>query len=86
MLNRSIDGTRALSACPMIETMPNEQRTLVMQEVLSKPDYENLPRSEWEFYELCIEESDDIGQLSFIVKQTHVQWIEIDRQVMWEGT
>jgi hypothetical protein len=64
--------------------MPDEQRKLIMQEVLTKPGYEELPLSEQEFYELCIEESDDIWRPGFIVKQTHGQWIEIDRQVMWE--
>lgn len=72
------------SACRTMWTMSNDQRKLVMQEVLSKPGYEELPRSEWEFYELCIEEADDIWRPGFIVKQTHAQWIEIDRQVMWE--
>ena len=64
--------------------MPNEQRKLVRQEVLFKPGYEELPRSEWAFYELCFEKSDDIRRPGFILKQTHAQWIEIDRQVMWE--
>jgi len=64
--------------------MPNEQRKLVMQEVLSKPGYEELPRSEWEFHELCIEESEDVYRPGFIVKQAHARWIEIDRQIMWE--
>lgn len=64
--------------------MSNGQRKLIMQEVLSKPGYEERPRSEWEFYELCIEESEDIWRPGFILKQTRAQWIEIDRQVMWE--
>ncbi len=68
----------------MMEAVPNEQRKLVMQEVLSKPGYEDLPRSEWEFFELCIEELNDVWRHGFIAKQTHAQWIEIDRQVMWE--
>jgi hypothetical protein len=63
----------------------NQQRKLVLQEVLSKPECESLPLAEQEFYELCIEESDDAFRPGFIVKQTHAQWSEIDRHVMWEG-
>ncbi len=74
----------AANTAPSMLSLSNKPRQLVMQEVLSKPGYENLPRSEWEFYELCIEEADDVWRPGFIVKQTHAQWIEIDRQVMWE--
>ena len=62
----------------------NQQRKLVMQEVLSKPGAETLPLAEQEFFELCIEESDDVFRPGFVVKQSRAQWIEIDRQVMWE--
>ena len=62
----------------------NQQRKLVLQEVLSKPGAENLPLAEQEFFELCIEESDDVFRPGFVVKKTRAQWIEIDRQVMWE--
>ena len=65
-------------------SLANQQRKLVLQEVLSKPGAETLPLAEQEFYELCIEESDDVFRPGFIVKQTHAQWSEIDRQVMWE--
>src|ERR1035437_274649 len=65
--------------------LSNQQRKLVLQEVLSKPECESLPLAEQEFYELCIEESDDAFRPGFIVKQTHAQWSEIDRHVMWEG-
>ena len=64
--------------------LANQQRKLAFQEVLSKPGAENLPLVEQEFYELCIEESDDIWRPGFIVKKTHAQWSEIDGQVMWE--
>ena len=62
----------------------NQQRELVLQEVLSKADAESGPLVEQEFYELCIEESDDPFRPGFIVKQTLAQWSEIDGQVMWE--
>ena len=61
-----------------------QQRNLVLQELLSKPGSESAPLAEQEFFELCIEESDDIWRPGFIVKQTHGQWSEIDGQVMWE--
>ena len=49
-----------------------------------QPCADSAPLAEQEFYELCIEESDDAFRPGFIVKQTHAQWSEIDRQVMWE--
>jgi hypothetical protein len=64
--------------------LANQQRKLVFQEVLSKPDAETRPLAEQEFYELCIKESDDVFHPGFIVKQTRAQWSETDRQVMWE--
>jgi hypothetical protein len=63
----------------------NQQRKLVWQEILSKPGAEIEPLTEEEFYELCIEESEDAFGPGFIVKQTRAQWSEIDGQVMWEG-
>lgn len=65
--------------------LANQQRKLVFQEVLSKPGAENLSLAEQEFFELCIEESDDVFRPGFIVKQTRAQWSEIDGQVMWEA-
>src|SRR5665213_1008742 len=65
--------------------LTNQQRKFVMQEVLSKPGAETLPLAEQEFYELCIEESDDVLRPGFVVKLTRAQWSEIDRQVMWES-
>jgi hypothetical protein len=64
--------------------LSNQQRKLVLQEILSKPECDSLPLAEQESYELCIEESDDIWRPGFIVKQTRAQWSEIDREVMWE--
>jgi hypothetical protein len=62
----------------------SQPRKLVMQEVLSKPGTDTLPLAEQEFYELCIEESDDVFRPGFVVKLTRAQWSEIDGQVMWE--
>jgi hypothetical protein len=65
--------------------LANLRRKLVLQELLSKPECESLSLFEQEFYELCIEESDDVWRPGFVVKQTRAQWSESDRQVMWEG-
>jgi hypothetical protein len=65
--------------------LANQQRKLEVQEVLSKPDAESAPLAEREFFELCIEESDDVFRPGFVVKQTRAEWSEIDGQVMWEG-
>ena len=64
--------------------LTNQERELVLQEVLLKPGAETLPLAEQEFYELCFEESDDAFRPGFIVKQSRAQWSEIDGQVMWE--
>ena len=62
------------------------QQKLAFQEVLSKPGADKAPLAEQEFYELCIEESDDVFRPGFVVKKTHAEWSEIDGQVMWEGS
>lgn len=54
-----------------------------MQEILSKPGYEQLPRSEQEFYELRIDDSDDIQRPGFIVKQTRASRNERDTEFIW---
>lgn len=64
--------------------LANQRRKLVLQEVLSKPGAQSALLAEQEFYELCIEESDDVRRPGFIVKQTLAQWSEIDGQYMWE--
>ena len=56
----------------------------MLQEVLSKAGAETRPLAEQEFYELCIEESDDAFRPGFIVKQSRAQWSEIDGQVIWK--
>jgi hypothetical protein len=78
---RNADATRRFLEAV---ALANQQRKLVLQEVLSKPGAETLPLAEQEFFELCIEESDDIWRPGFVVKQTRAQWSEIDGQVMWE--
>jgi hypothetical protein len=55
-----------------------------MHEVLSKPDFEKLPRSEQEFYELRIDDSDDSWRPAFVVKQTRIGWSESDERFLWE--
>jgi len=55
-----------------------------MQEVLSKPGYEKLPRAEQEFYELRIEDSGDMRRPGFLVKQPRALWNERDNEFTWE--
>jgi hypothetical protein len=55
-----------------------------MQELLSKTDDPQKPLSEREFYQLRLEDSDDIWRPGFIVKQAHAQWSEIDRDILWD--
>lgn len=57
---------------------------LVVQEVLAKPGYETLSLAEQEFYELRLDDLDDLGRRRFFVKQAHIQWSEIDQQMMWD--
>jgi hypothetical protein len=78
---RKAEGTRRYLEAV---TLGNQQRKLVLQEILSKPGAEIRPLVEQEFFELCIEESDDVFRPGFVVKLTRAQWSEVDRQVMWE--
>jgi hypothetical protein len=54
-----------------------------MIEVLSKADDPNVPLSEQEYYELRLDDSDDIWRPGFIVKEAHGVWSEIDQQAVW---
>jgi hypothetical protein len=53
-----------------------------MQEVLSKPGYENLPLLEQELYELRPDDSSDSWRPGFIVTEVYERWSEKDRQFM----
>lgn len=55
-----------------------------MQEVLSRNIDPKAPLSGQEFYELRIDDSDDVWRPGFVVVQAHAQWSEIDRQIMWD--
>jgi hypothetical protein len=61
---------------------PRERK--LMQEILSRPGYEKIARSEREFYELCVEESGDRGRPGFVVKQARAIWNESDKLFSWE--
>lgn len=56
---------------------------LVHQEVLSRSNDEAKPLADQEFYELRIEESDDIWRPGFVLKQIHAAWDEAAQKVMW---
>ena len=55
-----------------------------MQEVLSKTIDPKAPLKGQEFYELRIDDSDDVWRPGFVVVQAHAQWSEIDQQIMWD--
>jgi len=55
-----------------------------VQEVFSRCDGRKTPLCEQEFYELLFGDSGDSRQPCFIVKQSHAQWSEVDRQIMWD--
>ena len=82
---RNADSTRRYLEA-VAEAQEIRQRKLVFQEVLSKPGTDKAPLAQQEFYELCIEESDDVFRPGFVVKQTRAKGSEIDGQVMWEGS
>lgn len=56
-----------------------------MQEILSNTDDPKTPLSEQEFYELRLDDSDDIWRPGYDVRQSHAQWSEIDQQVIWDN-
>jgi hypothetical protein len=56
-----------------------------MQEVLSKTDDPKIPLREQEFFELSLlDKTNDLGW-SYVVRQWHAQWSEIDQQIMWNN-
>lgn len=57
--------------------------SIVHQEVLSRSRDEGKPLALQEFYELRIEESDDIWRPGFVVKQIRAAWDEVANDVMW---
>jgi len=56
----------------------------VMQEVLSKTVDPKVPLEGQEFYELRIDDSDDVWRPGFVVVQARAQWSDIDQQIMWD--
>jgi len=57
-----------------------------MQEVLSRTVDPKVPLKGQEFYELRIDDSDDVWRPGFVVSEAHAQWSEIDQQIMWDET
>lgn len=57
-----------------------------MQEVLSKTIDPKAPLEGQEFYELRIDDSDDVWRPGFVVSEAHAQWSEIDQQIVWNET
>jgi hypothetical protein len=55
-----------------------------MQEVLSKTVDPKAPLKGQEFYELRIDDSDDLWRPGSVVSEAHAQWSEIDQQIVWD--
>lgn len=55
-----------------------------MQEILSNAVDPNAPVAGQEFYELRIEDSDEVRSPGFVVSQAHAQWSEIARRIIWD--
>jgi hypothetical protein len=56
-----------------------------MQEVLSNAGESNAPLAAQEFYELCLEDSDDIWKGRHIVRQAHARWDQMACRIVWEN-
>ncbi len=57
-----------------------------MQEVLSRTIDPKAPLEGQVFYELRIDDSDDVWRPGFVVSQAHAQSSEIDQQITWDET
>ncbi len=57
-----------------------------MQEVLSRTVDPKAPLQGQEFYELRIDDSDDVWRPGFVVSEAHAQWSEIDQKIVWDET
>ena len=55
-----------------------------MQELLTKTDVLIVPLRDQQFYELRLDDSDDISRPGHIVRQSHAMWSEIDCQIVWD--
>lgn len=57
-----------------------------MQEVLSRTIDPKAPLEGQEFYELRIDDSNDIWRPGFIVVEAHAAWNATDQQIVWDET
>jgi diguanylate cyclase (GGDEF)-like protein len=55
-----------------------------MQEVLSNTADSNTPLAAQEFYELCLEDSDDIWKGRHIVRQAYARWDQTSSRIVWD--
>lgn len=55
-----------------------------MQEVLSKTTDPDAPLREQEFYELRLDDSDNIWRPGFIVREAHAQWHDEVGSIVWD--
>jgi resolvase-like protein len=57
---------------------------LDMQEILSRTDDSKAPLRDQEFYELRLDDSDEMWDRQFVVREAHAQWHEECGQVVWD--
>lgn len=54
-----------------------------MQEILSKTDNASAPLKTQEFYELRLDDSDDLSKGRQVIRQSHARWDEAEGWVVW---
>jgi hypothetical protein len=54
-----------------------------MQEVFSKTVDPNVPLSEQDFYELCLDDSDNIWRGRHVIRERHAHWDDSLGMVVW---
>ena len=55
-----------------------------MQELLSRSDDSKVPLRDQEFYELRLDDSDEMWNCQFVVRVAHAQWHEECGRVVWD--
>jgi hypothetical protein len=55
-----------------------------MSEILSKTDDPNAPLSGQEFYELCLDDCDDIWKGRHFVRERHAYWDASLGMIVWD--
>jgi hypothetical protein len=76
VLPYKINLTLQRQIASLMAPMPSEGIIASVQELLSRSNDPNVPIQDREYYELCLEESMNTSEPSYIVRQTHFRWDE----------